>query len=329
MTPDLVLRGAAGSAIAPPYIQLLTQFNATPNVQPGQQTVTLTRNNPNLVPETGFGYDIGADYRFHKVYYVSGDIYLTNVFNQFISSTYDSGLVCSPSTFPGSNCPAQGGPEVFYQSNVNLTSTRYEGLELSLRRVVPQGLGFTLSGSTQRGYAYNLPRNFYCSFAVTASTPCNPSTYNTNLAIIPSANFSGGNGTLNPGGNGVSNQSVPYLQGYGELNYRTRNGWYASFGATVFGKNNSYSEPPFAVVRASLRAPITDTLAVQISGNNIFNAYNGLFPIVGGGVGIPLANGALGASNGNVLGPATWNFILTKAFGGSVNDNGRSTNSSR
>ena len=38
---------------------------------------------------------------------------------------------------------------------------RYEGIELAVRRIPHgKGWGYDLSGSTQRGYAYNLPPNF-------------------------------------------------------------------------------------------------------------------------------------------------------------------------
>ncbi len=313
VNPNTIVRASAGSAIAPPYIYLLSKLQTAPAFNPNSQTITVTNNNPNLVPETAFGYDLGTDVRVKNDYFISGDVYLTNLFNQFITTISDSGIQCTSALYPTSGCPASGGPEIYYSENTNLQSARYEGIELSLKRVVAQGLGFVLQGSTQRGYAYNLPANFYCTFAVTAKTPCNPKTYNTNLGVVAGQNFSGGS-SVTTGGNDVSNQAVPYLQAYAEINYKSPGGIYASFGETLFGKNNSYSEPAFDVARASVRIPINDAISFQVSGYNIFNAYNALFPIVGGGVPIRLANGTLGATVGNVLGPATYNFTLTKTF---------------
>ena len=60
---------------------------------------------------------------------------------------------------------------------------------------------------------------------------------------------------------------------------------------------------------------MNSTLAVQISGTNIFNAYSTLFPVYGGGITVPLANGLQAGTVGNVLGPARYTFMLTKSFG--------------
>jgi outer membrane receptor protein involved in Fe transport len=335
-TANLSLRAAVGSSIAPPYINLLSRFNELPSYSANEPTITITQANPNLVPETAFGYNVGADYRLNNGYFLSGDAYLTNLFNQFLLTTVDSGLKCTSQAFPGSGCPsatsvAPAPPEIFYSIYGNVNNSRYEGIELSLRRIVQKGVGFVVQGSTQRGFAYNLGSNFYCNFGPSSTLPCTPANYNQNLAVIAGQNFNGGSemyfhsascsGT-NPTsstywcalGNNVSNQAVPYLQGYAELNWQNGSGWYASIGSTLFGKNNSYNEPPFTVARATVRAPLTSSLSLQVSGYNIFNAYSQVFPIVSGGVAVPLANGAIGPTNGNVVGPATYTFSLTKTF---------------
>jgi len=324
---NLILRGALGSSIAPPYLNLVSKFNGGVTYNGYGAYATESLNNPNLKPETSFGWDVGADARIKGSYYVSGDIYLTNLFNQYDPYTELSNQLCTPAV--NKSCPVAGIP-ILYQLNGNVSNSRYEGIELSLKRVVTDGFGFVLSGSTQRGYAYNLPANFYCSGKQAVCTPAN---YDINLNVVSGVNFNTSSSSAyyhtgacanqtNPqsssywcGATSLWNQSVPYLQGYGEINWQNPRGWYASFGGTLFGKNNSFSEPPFIEARASVRAPITSTLSLQISGNNIFNAYKQLFPIVGGGVSIPLATGGIGITNANVLGPAQYNFILTKTFG--------------
>ena len=332
-TNDLIFRAAMGSSIAPPYINLLSKFTAVPScsaacANPNPPPITVSENNPNLVPETAFGYDVGADYRLKHGYLASADVYLTNLYNQFLSTTVDSGLTCNTTNFPTSNCPGSGGPEVYYSYYGNVNNSRYEGVEVSLKRQVVNGIGFVLQGSTQRGYAYNLGTNFYCNFApqpnplMPGFKPCIPATYNQNLAVIAGQNFNGGSPTdfyYNgvEGANNVSNQAVPYLQGSAEINWQNAAGWYAAFGGTLFGKNNYYNEPPFTVARISVRAPLGNGFSLQVSGSNIFNAYSSVIPIEGAGVGIPLANGGVGATVGNVVGPAVWTVRLTKLFGGS------------
>jgi len=336
-TNDLIFRAAAGSSIAPPYINVLSRFSTVPDWNGASPTVTINEANPNLVPETAFGYDLGADWRVRQNYFVSVDAYETNLYNQFLLTTVDSGTTCTKTNYPTSNCPAAGTllpyppPELYYSIYGNVNNSRYEGIELALKRIVQKGIGFLVQGSTQRGYAYNLGSNFYCNFGPSSTQPCTPANYNQNLAVIAGQNFNGGSDmyfhsasctSTNPTssaywcaeGNNVSNQSVPYLQGYAELNWHSGDGWYASFGGTLFGKNNSYNEPPFTVYRATLRVPLTKTLSFQVSGYNVFNAYRQLFPIVSGGVAIPLANGAIGPTNANVIGPAQYNFALTKTL---------------
>ena len=324
-SPDLSIRASLGSAIAPPYINLLSVLDGNVSPVTGSDTYLQTVNAGTLKPETAFGWDVGADYRMRDgVTFLSADAYLTNLYNAFITQVYDSGITCTSTYSPV--CTNEG--ELFYKSNVNLNNERFEGVELLARRQPATGLGWRLSGALQRGFAYNLPPCFY------SSTVSNCAIFNTNLAIVPGQNSSG-NALSSTAGviNGFSNQSIPYFSANGELSYRFNNGIYASFGGTLYGKNNSLYEKPFSIAYASLRVPVADSLAIQISGDNIFNTLPGLFPIQGGGVPIPLAavptgspagTPAFGASFGNVLGPATWRFVLTKRFGATYTGNGRS-----
>lgn len=310
---DLALRFSAGSSIAPPYLFLLSRVNGTVSYRNGNPFAFQTVNSGALAPETGFGYDLGGDYRFRDgVTTLSGDVYLTDLYNHFITQTYDSGLTCTAAP-----CPAAGVP-LYYTSNTNLNNARFEGVELSLRRTPPVGFGYVLQGALQKGYAYNLPPCFYSS-----NGDC--TAFNTNLGIIAGQNFTGG--ALSPFSsafpglsfNGFSNQNVPYAQGYAQLSYRFESGLYAQVGETYLGKNNSLNVPPFGILNASVRVPINEGLALQVSGSNLTNAWSGLFPIQGAGLAIPLADGGLGATTQNVLGPSTVRVLLTKNFGAGVN----------
>ncbi|HTU69427.1 MAG TPA: TonB-dependent receptor [Candidatus Baltobacteraceae bacterium] len=323
---NIAIRLSAGSSIAPPYLSLLSKVSTAITCSTSTGICSSAANNPNLLPETAFGYDLGADYRLKdNVTVISVDGYMTNLFNRFLAEEYTVGN-CSSA---GITCPgAEAGNPAYlvYQSlNTNLNNSRYEGIELSLKRVVPQGFGFEVDGAIQHSYAYNLPPGFYC-VGLKAGVPCIPANYNVNLPIIAGENFTGNTfGTVYgaPGGvyanssvgaSGFSNTAIPYLQGNAEINWTSTSGIYAALGDTLYGKNNGYNLPPFGIAYATIRVPISKTISIQASGDNIFNAWTQVFPIVGGGIAYPLANGTLGATIGNTVGPATYRFQLTKTL---------------
>lgn len=341
--PDVndAVRFSVGSSIAPPYLAELTTVPGAITFSSQTGIATEQIQSAGLKPETAFGYDIGADHRFNDgVTFVDADLYLSNLYNHFITSLYYSGTTC-PATDPNTGAatpPGCAGNPLFFKQNINVANSRFEGVELGIRRVPPVGLGFNVQGSLLRGYPYNLPPCFYGTVTVGGQQQC---AFTTNLGVISGQNFTGGgiNGTmcynsttgamaapisgacaagfktLSVGVNGFSNQNVPYAQGYGELNYRTRNGWYGNFNATYYGKNNSLNQNPFFVLGATLRAPIVPGLTFQISGDNLTNQYASVWPVFGAGNPIPLVNGQFAATQQNVLYARTIRFVLTKEFG--------------
>lgn len=155
--PNVAVRFAAGSSISPPYLAVISQPNGeiTPPAHGGPGAVaTQIVNAGNLHPETAFGYDLGADYALNDgVTFLRGDIYETNLYGQYLTSTYINGLC--PIPICGKGVPLE------VTQNVNLSNARYEGLELEFRRIPrTKGWGYVVEGSTQRGYAYNLPPKF-------------------------------------------------------------------------------------------------------------------------------------------------------------------------
>lgn len=308
--PRVALRLAAGSAIAPPYLFIESRLNGPVNYRSGNAFATQSIANPNLAPETAFGYDLGGDVRIGKDYatVLSGDLYLTNLRGQFITSSFVNGT-CTAS---GGTCtPGSGSTPIVATTTLNLANSRYEGIELALKRNPGAGFGYVVQGALQRAYPYNLPPCFYSS---TGTQNCNQ--FNTNLGIIAGQNFVGGGPAGVPGGfNGVSNQSVPYAQGYGEVNYAFANGAYASYGMTYFGNNNSFNVKPFFVANASFIYPLNAQVSLQVSADNIFNQLSGLFPLTGAGLPVALPNGNIGLTNANVLGPRSIRFVLTRTFG--------------
>ncbi|MBV8655594.1 MAG: TonB-dependent receptor, partial [Candidatus Eremiobacteraeota bacterium] len=319
--PNVSVRFAAGSAIAPPYLYLLSQITA-PTATWNQQTglATLTKNSGQLRPETAFGYDLGADYRFHDAWTVASvDAYDNNLYNHYFGETTYSGLLCNQVSYPcldQSGKKAPGKTPIYYMLNTNISNFRFQGIEAQLKRSPRVGWGFDLAGALQRGYVFNLPAYFYCS------NPGPKCQYNQNLNIIANQNLNGegiGSVSYSPyfgfGSTiGSLNTRIPYAQGNASVSYTFRNGAFAMLGMTYYGNNNSLGEPPFGIGYVSLRYPVAPSTSFQISGNNIFNAWPGVVPVYGGGVSIPLANSGTAATLGNVLGPANWSFVLTRSI---------------
>ncbi len=294
------LRFGAGSSIAPPYLQLVSTAQAPPvpnnNGLPTYWTVT--QNSPDIKPETGFGYDLGADKRFGHGITASADVYLTNLHNQFLQTETLTG------SYTGLCCglPAALNLPLYGVASTNLGTSRYEGLELSVRRDPQRGLGFALDGALIRAYVYNLPAGFYDTVS---------GAFTQNLGVIPNVNFQ----PTGLGYNGMLFGRVPYAQGYGELNYRT-GGVFYRLGLTYYGNNNSYSVPAFVVLGATVRARLSSRTTLQLSGENLGGAHaNGYLANCVGGVPVPLANHLLGATESYSYGPETVRLKFQYATG--------------
>ena len=249
-------------------------------------------------PETAFGYDVGADHRFVSGIVVSGDLYRTNLFGQFLKETALDGTY----TVPAGQAGAGNTYPLFLATTANLGNSLYEGAELSVQKAVPQGFGFNVQGALTRAFAYNI----------------NPAIYNTakgpntaNLAVIPNINFQP-NGI---GYTGVGGIREPYSQGYGEINYRTRGGALFSIGAQYYGNNNPFNEPAFGVMNATARVPIINrNTTLQFSVYNLTGAYNHDYGYPFSGIPVELVNGKFGYSNALPIGPATFRVNLHRDF---------------
>ncbi len=349
--PDTSVRFTAGSSIAPPWLDILSYqegavtTEGTGSAEYAEQSIP----NPNLQPETAFGYDVGLDQRIiDPDTFLKVDLYTTNIYNHFLEQYFTSPDCYDTTTHAVATCPTTvATPYVNIEDEewTNIANTRTQGIEVTLQRVPTFGWGYNLNASLERAYAYDLPSNFYCTHiaAIGGVVPqCTPAYYNTNLAILPGENFTA-NG-IETGQNGISSTgyAVPYFMGYGSVNYTFPSGLFVQFGEQLTGKNNWANEPPFWTGTASLRIPLSSSLAIQISGWNVFNTLSGDFPVLGGGVPVPLActpesdrspdsicnhegsgstlvtfygEPAVGATEGNVLGPAQWTFLITKNFG--------------
>jgi len=167
-----------------------------------------------------------------------------------------------------------------------------------VRRDPARGLGYTLQGALLRAYPYNISPSFYAG----SGGP-----FTTNLGVVPFINF-GSHQT-------VSNQAIPYSQGYAELRYRGPGGSLLSFGETYYGPNNSLNEPAFFVANATARVPVGRWTSLQLSVDNLFNAYGDPITTEFTGLNQPLVNGQFYSSNANVIGPRNVRLSITHTIG--------------
>ncbi len=286
-SPDVSVRFETGSAVAPPYSALLDVVNQSPSqvYTPGATFVTVARNAGGLLPETSFGYDLGADWRLRNGAIVSGDAYLTNLRNQFVTTFTPDGTF----TPPGSGT----GIPVYVSTNANLGKARFEGVGATLSKDPPVGLGYQFSAALQRAYAYGIDPSFYA----TAAGP-----YTTNLGVVAGLNYVGFNP---PFFNGISNKSEAYAQGYAQVHVRGSAGQYFALADTYYGPNNTYNVPAFFILSGRYRFNVAPNLALQISADNLLGTYGDSYIGTAAGIGAPLVNGMTGLRNAVPYGPTT------------------------
>jgi hypothetical protein len=299
------LRFSLGSALVPPFLGILsgaagvpavcTASNCPSGIQPGTAAVNSV-GGINVKPETSFGYDLGTDIRFGNRWpdtVLSGDVYLTNLTNQFLKTVFLNG------TAP---LGAGGAPIPLYTTAFsNLGDARYEGIEAKLEHAPQAGFGYAVQGALLRGFAYNVSPSIYQFNAAGQAT--------TNQSVVAGANF-GPTSLLSSGGS-----AIPYAQGYTEINYRARGGWYGNIGMIYYGPNNTFNEPAFEITRATVRVPIHDRNSyVQLAVDNLFNINPLIFDIAGSGIGAQAINGQFVTTNLKGYGPRNIHLVLVHNF---------------
>jgi len=301
---DTSVRFSAGASIAPPYISLLSAPAGlpVPNIPAAPNYYTENINNGQIKPETAFGYDLGIDRRITPRLTFSGDVYLTNLRNSYLTQTYQDG------TYTATQGAAIGQTEPLYiTETANLGQSRYEGIEAALTSDPASGIGFRVQGALMRAYPYNIPNSLYA----VVNDP-----YATNLAVIPNVNYQPAIGI---GFNGVGSASgrVPYSQGYGEINYKKKR-WYGNLGVTYYGPNNTYNNPAFGVVSGTIRYQVIKNGFLQFSGYNLTQAYATPYYEFFAGTPVPLVNdgakstaGTLGTTEAGNIGPAVYRLIFS------------------
>src|SRR5581483_6536525 len=288
---NVAIRASAGSGISPIDISNLSAQNGLlcpfPGLPAPTQYYTVSLSNPQLKPETSFGEDLGASIRTDRFSTLSTDIYMTNLQGQFFNNYELNGTHL--------------GLPLYASQTRNLAHSRYEGFELEFDRHPPVGLFFTVKGSLQRGYAYDLPASFYTSSG---------GAYSTNLTIIANQNFNGGM-------NGIAR--VAYSQGFAQFGWAARSGFQASLNLSYYGNNNGFYRPAFLAMDLDGSIPITERTSLNVAVANLTNIYPNLYYIAGQFAVIPYAhidpNGNIGQANAvQNLGPrhisATFEFKL-------------------
>jgi hypothetical protein len=284
---NTVLRFTMGGSVTPPAFNVLSGVNQTPAsvFRPGATSLTVTQNAGDLLPETSFGYDLGADARLGRDTVASVDTYLTDVSNQLVTKVTPFGTF----TPAGATAPIP----VYASASANAGNSRFYGLELSLRGDPRTGFGYIAQGALMRAFAYDVSPSLYA----TATGP-----FTTNLAIVPGVNYT----STGTGFNGISNKGIPYAQGYAEAHFRTQNGGLLLVGLTYVGSNNAYLLPAFTLANASLRVPVgmvRGAASIQLSIDNLFNYEGGETIATDAGIPVPLVNGKVGLVNALPLGP--------------------------
>ena len=303
--PDLSLRASAGSAIAPPYIGLYSRATTPAIIDRSGLFATNTQANPGLRPETSFGYDLGADLRTggDRQTLVSGDIYVTNLWNQLIStSQYFNGVANVPGLPLGSSGVGTGPlvtVPLLSSGSTNLAQAKYEGIELSVKRDPVVGFGFTMQGALQHATPTNVPLSFYTAAGSTVPVR--------NLGVVPGPNFFGGS-------QGVSNQSIPYSQAYAEIRYRTPRGGLLSFGDSYYGNNNSLFVPAFWIANANAILPLSHGFTLNVNMDNAFNTLSNPTITEYGGITQPYIPGAMANINGSVV-PVSGALLNANSYG--------------
>jgi carboxypeptidase family protein/TonB-dependent receptor-like protein len=323
---DTIFRLSAGGSVAPPYISLVSSGGPTWSQIIGGVPAagwTQNANNGNISAETAWGYDLGMDHRIARSTSVTLDFYYTQLHNLFLTET------STVSGAAAAGCPNQ---PCEVSETANLGQARYEGIEFGVNHVPQYGFGWGLQGSLQRAFTYNLPPYFYCAGSTDPktgiTTPPGPGCINnTNLALLPEANFGGQPTALSGAPNGAAGARVPYASGYAQVDWLGHFGQYYNLGVTYFGNNNAYNEPPFAVLSANVRFPLNDRgTRMQLSVDNLTSAYANPYAGFFNGIPLPLTKNStqtslttgepvpvsLAATPAGNYGPASFRFFVTQ-----------------
>ena len=236
-TGDVSYRASAGSSATFPYVGQVSgnaTYQQPATSLPPQFALggTLTEKNADLEPEVATSYGLGVDKRFGVASVLSFDLADTIVHNVFEQTTT---LV-----------PRNGGNEGIF-SPVNVARLHAELATLRYSYAPRSGIGINASVSANRSIIDGLPFGF-------SGPPTN------GVQIC-------GNGATAPG----IATCIPYLKGYGQINYTAHGGTFVGLGVEYEGKNNSFFQPPFALVDFTFRRAVTKNVEMLVGVENLLN----------------------------------------------------------
>jgi len=242
-TNNLSYRASYGTSTTFPFIGELSgvaSYEQPASTLPPQyaQGGILTNKSPNLLPETAIEYGLGADYRLKNNSVLSLDLQ-DNVIHDVFEDLTTTGVA------------SNGFPEgIITPENVARLGSQLATLRYAY--VPRHGLGYSLSATADRAILTGVPLS-----VGSIQIPAN------NVQIC-------GNGTQNPG----IPTCIPYLKGYERTTYTWADGTFMALGVDYEGKNNTYFQPPFALVDFTYRHPVTKQIDLQVGVENLLNTNN-------------------------------------------------------
>jgi outer membrane receptor protein involved in Fe transport len=198
-----------------------------------------------IKPEEAFGFDLGTDMRLRSDTVLSFDLYRTNLYGQFFTSTSQSTLKGLP---------------LYLSEFGNLGTSRMEGINLDVRRDVSSGYYWRATLGFTRGFVVSVPPGFYDGHGCTNCA---------NQAIVPGLNFN------SAAGYGVT---VPYASASAQLGYRWKPGTYLDLSSTYYGNNNIYYTPrAFVELDAHAGYAFTKHVSLLLWFSNLTGVYDQSF----------------------------------------------------
>lgn len=228
------MRLAVGSSTTFPYA---AEVSGIPHISratgTGGSNNTLDETSPTLSPEKAYEADLGIDKRLKGGTIVSFDLLDMQVHNVFEYLTYAN----TDSSITAYNQISEP---------VNAANISSQLAMLTIRHLPVVGFGYDLTATADR--------------AVPTGIPLASTSYQ-----IPAND-------VQQCSDGGSATCIPYLKGYGALEYVFPDRTFLHLGVDYEGKNNTYFQPPFEIFDATIRRPINDKLAIQASVYNLFNS---------------------------------------------------------
>jgi len=203
----------------------------------------VTQKNPLLNPERSSEWSLGGDMRMHNGALLSLDLQ-----NDNINDVFETNAIPNAIAVPGQ---AIGYALI---TPFNAANLRTKTAIIKYNYAPREGFGYNASVTFESSQVTGIPDGYY---VLGPSLPANGQQV---------CSF----GEATPG----TPTCIPYIKGYGQLTYTAPDNTFAEIGVDLEGKNNTYNQPPFIQVDATVKRPLTNYLEAQISVENLLNTNN-------------------------------------------------------